>query len=269
MFCTNCGAELLEGSRFCTMCGAPVESAEDDRADPEDAAADCDTGGLEETQSPLPHAAVLPTNERTVRSRPGCLKAILIGAVLCAAAVFVVIICVINRDKPADPAVLSGEEDPAMEEAQASTEDDQEPVPEDIHTDAEVDSEYGSNTFQDGESMDAWYCPIDEADMAVLEGWWASEYGGSFLYIHQDGPGIIIEEYDGEREMIDRYSYNDQSFNDSESLMLDFSSLVYPESETTVCLTYFYQDMGEVLHLDWVSSGGHKVTETYFSMEDG
>ena len=121
-----------------------------------------------------------------------------------------------------------------MEEAQASTEDDQEPVPEDIHTDAEVDSEYGSNTFQDGEPMDAWYCPIDETDMAVLEGWWASEYGGSFLYIHQDGPGIIIEEYDGEREMIDRYSYNDQSFNDSESLMLDFSSLVYPESETTV-----------------------------------
>ena len=27
MFCTNCGNEILEGSKFCTKCGAPLDSA--------------------------------------------------------------------------------------------------------------------------------------------------------------------------------------------------------------------------------------------------
>ncbi len=269
MFCTNCGAELLEGSRFCTVCGAPVEPAEDDRADPEDAAADCDTSSLEESQPPLQQGTAFQENERTVHSRPRHLKGILIGAVLCAAAVFAAIICVINRDKPADPAVLSGIEDSAMEEAQASTKDGQKPVSEDVHTDAGADSEYGSNTFQDGEPMDAWCCPIDEEDMAVLEGWWASEYGDHFLFICQDGPGIIIEECNGEREVIDRYSYDDQDATDFESLLLTFSSLVYPENEETLCLIYYYQDMGEVLYVDWVLPSGYMGRETFFSMKDG
>lgn len=34
--------------------------------------------------------------------------------------------------------------------------------------------------------MDAWYCPIDEEDVAVLEGRWVSEYGDHFLFIRMD-----------------------------------------------------------------------------------
>ena len=25
-FCTNCGAEIMEGSKFCTECGMPIEN---------------------------------------------------------------------------------------------------------------------------------------------------------------------------------------------------------------------------------------------------
>ena len=51
---------------------------------------------------------------------------------------------------------------------------------------------------------------------------------------YQDGSGIIIEEYNGEREVIDSYSYNEQDATDRESLLLAFSSLVCLENEETV-----------------------------------
>lgn len=121
MFCTNCGAQLPDGSKFCTACGAPLSGgaaggdSEKTRVVPTAAAA-----RASETASwgPLPPAA--PPQQPWVapkRSGRGLVAAAVITSVLALAAVVALVVVVID---PFGLHLLDGPA-PAAEQLQADT----------------------------------------------------------------------------------------------------------------------------------------------------